>query len=97
MSRPLFLVKNCHGLFFDVTGIFAKIVTGTQKNVTGKKKHWPQLGPFPDKKKVEVNLRLFFKTMVDSARSVTFSLQHKSGLALLRVSLLPNLLKNVII
>ena len=38
MSRPLFLVQNCHGHFFDVTGIFAKIVTGTQKNVTGKKK-----------------------------------------------------------
>ena len=38
MSRPLFLVQNCHGLFFDVTAIFSKNVTGTKKNVTGEKK-----------------------------------------------------------
>ena len=37
MSRSLFLVQNCHGRFFDVTGIFAKIVTGKKKDVTGKK------------------------------------------------------------
>ena len=37
MSRPLFLVNNCHGRFFDVTGIFEKIVTGTKKDHTGKK------------------------------------------------------------
>ena len=40
MSRPLFLVQNCHGLFFDVTAIFSKNVTGTKTNVTSKKKHW---------------------------------------------------------
>ena len=39
VSPPLFLVKNCHGRFFDVTGIFEKIVTGTKKDVTRKKKN----------------------------------------------------------
>ena len=34
MSRPLFLVQKCHGLFFDVTGIFAKNITGTQKKMS---------------------------------------------------------------
>ena len=33
MSRPLFLVQNCHGLFFDVTAIFSKNVTGTVSKI----------------------------------------------------------------
>ena len=42
MSRAFFpkIPKIRHGHFFDVTGIFSKNVTGTKKNVTGKKKHW---------------------------------------------------------
>ena len=51
MSRPLFLVQNCHGLFFDVTAIFSKNVTGTKKNVTGKKKHCPRDLPLLARKK----------------------------------------------
>ena len=37
ISRPLFLVQNYHGRFFDVTGIFVKIVMVTPKNVMGNK------------------------------------------------------------
>ena len=39
MSRAFFpkIPKIRHGHFFDVTGIFSKNVTGTKKNVTGKK------------------------------------------------------------
>ena len=39
MSRALFpkIRQIRHGHFFDVTGIFSKNVTGTKKNVTGKK------------------------------------------------------------
>ena len=37
MSRPLFLVQNCQGLFSDVTAIFSKNITGTKTNVTREK------------------------------------------------------------
>ena len=36
-----FSLQNCHGHFLNVTGTFLKIVTGTQRNVTGRKKHCP--------------------------------------------------------
>ena len=64
------MVQNCHGRFFDVTGIFAKIVTGTKKNVTGKKKTLP-----PPQQKKNRGIAMCTKVMSHKSCHTTLSVR----------------------